>query len=194
MRRHARLVVALATAALLVLSSSACGGDDDAAGADETESEVDGSTTSETTASDEDTTTTTVALTPEEELLRDYEAANVAFSEAHNPPNPDSPGLLAHYAGDRLERIQSRIEGMRGAGAGGVNSVEVHPSNVVITGDTATLRDCFVDRSQHVDLATGELLGEPGETVGHVDVELQRIDGVWKVVQETPREDTCTPG
>jgi len=68
--------------------------------------------------------------------------------------------------------------------------VETHPEVTSINGTVATVRDCFTDTSQVVDLATGEP-GESGSTTQHVDVTLEQRDGVWILTRQELREDPC---
>ncbi len=63
--------------------------------------------------------------------------------------------------------------------------------DVLITGETAKVRDCFVDTTEQFNAATGESLGGASTTTMHVDVELQRVDGVWKVAERSERNDPC---
>jgi hypothetical protein len=65
--------------------------------------------------------------------------------------------------------------------------------NVVISGETAELRDCFVDTTEQFSATTGESLGGASTTTMHVDVQFQRVDGVWKVGERTERTDPCPP-
>ena len=190
MRTHARSLAAAVV--ILVLGLAACGDDDDSETSDATTTTA--ADTSNTEATDDAETTTTTPLSPEDEVLRDYAAANASFSAAANPPNPDSPDLAAHYTGVSLTRVQNNLRGVQSTGAGMQNSVELHPSGVSITGDVAVLVDCFIDRTQMVDLATGQPVGQAGETTVHVDVRLERVDGVWKIAEQTEKPESCTPG
>jgi hypothetical protein len=175
---------AVALSAVLVLALGACGGDDDS-GDDET-----GAGDRETTTTTEESTTTTAALTPEEQVLRDYDAARQAVVASANPPNPDHPDLLAHFGGDALARQQSLLREWQDLNVGARTTVETHPEVTSITGTAATVRDCFTDSSQVIDLATGRP-GESGSTTQHVDVTLEQRDGVWILTRQELREDPC---
>ena len=189
-RRTTRALAAMAAALLTLGSLAACGGDDDGGDAEAIE-DLDATTTTEAGG---ETTDTTEALTPEEQVVAAYTAAQNAFSAASNPPNPDAPELATSYTGDALARLQENLRGMQASGAGAQTTVELHPSAVVISGTTATLVDCFVDNTQMVELGTGRPLGSPGQTTLHVDVSLEQVDGVWKVADQTERSTPCTPG
>jgi hypothetical protein len=189
MKRLGRALAA-AAGALLVLGVAACGGDDDNSGDASAVEDLD---TTSADAGDDAGSTTSTTLSPEEQVVADYEAASAAFSAAANPPNPDSPDLAAHFTGASLSRYQDALRSLQAAGATAQNTVEHHPINVVVTGETAQVEDCFVDTTQQFSAATGEALGGPSTTTMHVDVTLQLIDGVWKVAERSERTDPCTP-
>ena len=185
---HARLVAAFA--GVLLVAGAACGGDD---GTDD-DASAEGPTTSggapESPRGD-DGSTTTAAVSPEDQVVRDYEAASAAFSAAANPPNPDAPELAGHFTGSSLTRYQTTLRALQEAGAYAENLVEHGVVDVRIVGETAQLQDCFVDTTEQFSAATGESLGGASTTTMHVDVELQRADGVWKVAERTERNDPC---
>jgi hypothetical protein len=188
MRRVGRALAAVA-GALMVLGVVACGGDDDDSGEASAVEDLD--TTTE--AGDDAGSTTSTTLSPEDQVIADYTAASAAFSAAANPPNPDSPDLEAHFTGASLSRYQDALRSLQAAGATAQNTVEHHPIDVTVTGETAQLEDCFVDTTQQFNAATGEALGGPSTTTLHVEVTLQLIDGVWKVAERSERSDPCTP-
>lgn len=187
MTRRIRLV---GTAAAVLLLAVSCGGGDDDA-----EDTSGGQSPEET--SDSATTTTeapTTTLSPEDEVLAAYRAAKDALIAASDPPNPDDPDLLATHAGDTLTRLQAALDRDRTEGVSYVTTIETHETGPpTITGDTAVLEACIVDRSQVIDTVTREPRGEPGETYRLVTAEMQRIDGTWKLVQQEEVADTCTP-
>ena len=185
-RRFVRGAVAAALAAGLC----ACGGDD----ADEADTPEPPAATTEagsSTGVESAGATTTAALSPEAEVVRDYEAASAAFSAAANPPNPDAPELAAHFTGSSLARYQATLRSLQADGATAHNTVEHRVVNVVISGETAEVQDCFVDTTEEFSATTGESLGGASTTTMHVDVLLQRVDGVWKVAERTERTDPC---
>jgi hypothetical protein len=189
MRTHARGLVRVLAIALAV-AMSACGGDD-SDDADTSESTT--TTEAESSGGGENAASTTTALSPEDEVVRDYEAASAAFSAAANPPNPDAAELAEHFTGSSLTRYQTTLRSLQAAGATAHNTVEHRVLNVVISGETAEVRDCFVDTTEQFNAATGESLGGASTTTMHVDVQLQLVDGVWKVAERTERSEPCPP-
>jgi hypothetical protein len=175
-----------ATAAVLALAA-ACGDDDDAAdgGATTTAAEA---TTPSTTAP-----ATTTTLSPEEEVLAAYRAARAAIDASYNPPNPNLPDLLALVGGEALTRVQSNLTQLQGQGVNLVGTTETHPTLTSLAGDAAVVEDCFVNRAQYVNQATGQPVGQPGESVLHVENQLQRIGGSWMLMVSQELDDQCTP-
>jgi len=172
-----------------VLALAACGDDSGGGASDESGSESaehsGDSTTTETPAS-----STTAALTPEEEVLRDYQLATDAGIAASNPPNPEHPDLVRYWGDDALALSQSDIGQWQGLGIGMISEVEVDAAVVTLTGDTAVVRDCFTDTTRSIELATGET-SEPGSTTQLVEVSLERRDGIWVAVHQEMLADSC---
>lgn len=189
MRTNARLLATLLGA--LLVASAACGNDDDAVANHEADLESPATSSEDESGGSEPTTT--APLSPEDEVVRDYEAASAAFSAAANPPNPDAPELAAHFTGSSLTRYQTTLRSLKEAGATAENTVEHRVIHVLIVGETAQLQDCFVDTTEQFNAATGASLGGASTTTMHVDVELQRVGDVWKVAERTERSDPCPP-
>lgn len=87
--------------------------------------------------------------------------------EANNPPNPSHPGF-ATYATDRAHATAvAASESLLKRGVASrlpPNSRSQHrPEVVSIDGNTAVVRDCAVDDSLLVDMATGRVVDGEGE-------------------------------
>jgi hypothetical protein len=176
---------------LLAVVLAACGGGK-SDGADSTSSES-------TKASDAVASTTTSApattttLSPTDQVLAAYKAANDAAVATVNPPNPDDPRLAETHVGESLALVRSQRAQLRGVGGAIQSTYESHPTQPVIVGDKATFRDCYVDHSQQVSAKTGAPMGAPGQTVVNLDIEMQRVGGTWKLAKAQQRRDPCTP-
>jgi major membrane immunogen (membrane-anchored lipoprotein) len=181
MRRPARAGVILLA---LTLGAAACGGGDDGDGAgDETTT-----TTAESSPDDETTTT----LSPEDEVLAAYERAQAAIASAFDPADPDNVDLLATHAGAQLERIQTRLTDYQLEGLSDVAvSKETAPQVLTVTGSTATVEDCQTEVLQLMDSATRAPQGEPRTLTGLTQVDLELVDGAWKIVDGRLVEETC---
>jgi hypothetical protein len=86
-------------------------------------------------------------------------------------------------AGAALEREQQQIDDLKARGVAAVIEGDHEVGLLSLTQDEAELYDEYVNRSYLVDPVTREPVGtpEPEETI-KVSFRLQRIDGVWKVV------------
>ena len=161
-----------------------------ACGDDDTAEESSGGQDVESTTTSEGTTTT---LSPEDEVLQAYEAAGEALFAAYDPPDPEHPDLLAHLAGDALERAQADLAQLQSQGTSYVGTLEPHPTLTSLAGDTAVVEDCFVQTAQLIDTETRQPHGEETESVVHIESHLERVDGSWKVVREQELSEPCTP-
>jgi hypothetical protein len=113
MRMLTRRCVGRAVAVALAVGLSACGGDD-ADEADTAEPTTATTDAGSSTQGESAGATTTAALSPEDEVVRDYEAASAAFSAAANPPNPDAPSWprtspVRRWRGTRTLCAHSRL-------------------------------------------------------------------------------------
>jgi hypothetical protein len=181
MAMRARLTT-LALAVGLTAGLLACGGDD--GGGDETSSdttEADGGGAREA----DDPTTTTLA--PEEEV---WNAWTTGLLAAQNAVDPNDPVLAQHTTGQTYENfVQTKRDNQ--AGHRRVEStIEHHRQSVVVTGDSATVRDCVVDTSNAYSTDTGQAERSPEVNSADVEATLQRVDGVWKIatITYTPQE------
>ncbi len=184
MRTHAR-ALAGAVAIMVVLGLASCGGDDDS----ET-SESSTTTTESEPSSTEEATTTTEPLPPEEQAWADLEAGSQAFSEVAAAPDPDAPELLRYFTGESLAGVQSLMRDLQAGSGGSINSVELHQYSVTVVGETATVDYCFVDSSQRL-ATSGNTTGAPEVTSMRSTAQMELIDDIWKLAQETLTPEEC---
>lgn len=105
---------------------------------------------------------------------------------ADAPPDPADPRLGQHAVGERLDAFTAEVqrfrdEGLRLAAAAaptGVQSVTV----VSVDGDSAEVRECFVDDALVLDRATGAVVNDDLVTLSS-RATVRRVDGVWKVAE-----------
>lgn len=168
------------------LAAAACGGDDD----DDAAEQTDPASADETTTTAEATSTT---LSPEEQVVADYRAAREAIFAAYDPPNPTYPDLVARVTGEALGAAQNSIGQAQVDGVGYTGDFELNPTFVNMSGDEAVVEDCLNDHTQQVNAQTGEASGQPADQVHHDRIDLQRLDGVWKIVRIQELEEPCTP-
>ena len=174
---------ALGLAAVLALSASACSSGRSSAG--------DTTTTASTTSTSGAITTTTSV---EDSIVAGYRAFWAAYLRAADPMNPQHPDLAATAVNPELDQVRgaflSRLAGhevIRG-------TIDPHAHiEGTPTATTATLLDCATDDAHIFDSTTGQMK-DPPATVTHLQrVQMELVDGVWKVQRISQLSDGCTP-
>jgi hypothetical protein len=168
-------------AAVLLLGSAACGGDDDSAA------------TTTTTRAQESTTSTSEASDEEAAVLDAYEAFWDAYLEAADPMVPQHRVLQEHATGEQLQQVTGAFLARLSAGEVIRGEIDLAPVVVELTDSTATVSDCYLDRSGVFDAETGERLDQESGVRHLVTAELRFEDGSWKVASMTREGDGCTP-
>jgi hypothetical protein len=133
---------------------------------------------------------------PSAQAEADIEAAYRAFiamiGRVVQAPDPDDPELPMRATGVALDGLRSSIARSLAEGTiirpGPATSATV--LSIEVSGDTATLRACFIDESTAYVAVTGAVV-EPTTIVTIVDtVELEREGDTWLVSRrETPGPD-----
>jgi hypothetical protein len=173
-------------ATLLTVGAAACGGDDDggsAANATSSSSSSSSSSTSRaTTSSSSSSSTTKKPATPEEEVEAAYLKSWDVYAKAVRELDPS--GLEEAYAKDALQTVRDEVARLASDGTPIRVDVTHAPALVVefLRPDAAVVFDAYVNRSVLIDGTTGEPLEEPdGKTIQEA-YQLERVDGLWKVV------------
>ena len=166
-------------ATVLLIGATACGGDDDAA-------------TTTTTRAQESSTSTSEA-SDEAAVLDAYEAFWDAYLEAADPMDPQHPVLQEHATGEQLQQVTGAVLARLSAGEVIRGEFDLAPVVVELTDSTATVSDCYLDRSGVFDAQTGERLDQESGVRHLVTAELRFEDGIWKVASMTQEGDGCTP-
>lgn len=165
-----------ALAALRVLSACA---DDDGA-----------SPTTTSATSDESTTTT---IGEDQEVLDAYVSFwNDGYLAAADPMDPTDPALAAHATGEQLETLERAFLARQTNGEVIRGTLDLQPRVVSVVGDTATVRDCYLDNTGVYDAATGER-HDTATGVRHlIRATLVVEDDTWKVSDLEQEGDGCT--
>lgn len=184
-------------AAVVALLLGACGGDDDPA--------ADSTTPPATTPAptEDPTPAPTPSPTPDEPdvdpttddgVIAGFIAARDAFRAAYDPPNPDDPGLLAHYDGDALAGTQDELRGLAAEGHSEVIEYVHHPRVIVNDpGGAAIVEDCVDANVSTVDTETNEQVGQPVVETRNTRYTLELREDTWVIVKGERLEGTCTP-
>jgi hypothetical protein len=145
--------------------------------------------TSTTTTSHATTTTTA-----EQAVLGAYEAFWQGYLEAADPMNPEHPVLTEVATGDQLRQLRSAFLARLSAGEVIRGEVETAPQVVEVNGASATVRDCYLDRTGIYDAESGERKDTALGVRHLVTVQLVQESSRWKVAGITREGDGCTPG
>ena len=125
-----------------------------------------------------------------------YRQSFDAFVALGSDPNgsPDDPRLSEHKTGTALRASQITIQRLRNAGHVYVGRVEVHPTVVELTADTAVVADCGVGDLAVVEAATGRVIKPAGPPVGAAATATYRlINGKWMQNNFTDEKRSCVP-
>lgn len=144
------------------------------------------------------TTTTTSAgtttTTAEQGVLAAYESFWQGYLEAADPMNPEHPALTEVATGDQLRQLRTAFLARLAAGEVIRGEVETAPEVVEVNGASATVRDCYLDRTGIYDAESGERKDTESGVRHLVTVQLVQESSRWKVVGITREGDGCTPG
>jgi hypothetical protein len=151
------------------------------------------STATTSGTSRESTTSTTEASEEEGAVLDAYEAFWDAYLEAADPMDPQHPVLQEHATGEQLQQVTGAFLARLSAGEVIRGEFDLAPAVVELTDNTATVSDCYLDRSGVFNAETGERLDQESGVRHLVTAELRFEDGSWKVASMTREGDGCTP-
>lgn len=168
-----------ALAALGVLSACA---DDEGARSSST-------TTTASTATDDSTTT----IGEDQEVLDAYVSFwNDGYLAAADPMDPTDPALAAHATGEQLETLERAFLARQTNGEVIRGTLDLQPRVVSVVGDTATVRDCYLDNTGVFDALTGER-HDTATGVRHlITATLVVEDDTWKLSDLEREGDGCT--
>lgn len=167
-RRYSKRLVLVA----LALSTSACGPDEGALPKP--------SPSTATTVSAQPAPTTGAAA--EEAVIAAYKGIYLAGRRAEHTPDGQRKPIIAPYATEPLlSRMLRGIVALRATGRFTWGMPVIHPFDVKIRGQKATLHDCQDDRNTgQMDEKTSKRVLHGSENT-HLVATLLLVDGTWKV-------------
>lgn len=149
-----------------------------------------GSQQASTTTSTE--SSTSAPSDKDAEVLDAYEGFwNDGYLEAADPMDPTHPALAEHATGEQLETIQKAFLARQAGGEVIRGTLDLAPRVVSITGDTATVRDCYLDETGIYDAETGERKDEASGVRHLITATLVVDGGTWKVSGLEQEGDGC---
>lgn len=151
----------------------------------------------------EDITPTTVRRTSttglpqdatSEEVSAAYKAANQAFIDAGEIPDPQLPALAATHVDPMLEQSRKIVRSLQLGGRvarypnPSKYRVEVDEPSIAVDGDVVRFDACMVDDGQIVEAASGRVLNDRVSTV-HWRVAMRRVVGAWRLAEQKKLEE-----
>jgi len=165
--------------AVVVALATGCGGGDDNASAPR-----------HTTTTEAASTSTT--LSAEDQVLAVYARGQEALTTAYDPPDPNNAELLATVSGPLLARHQAVLTEYQTEGVSEVTvSKQSDPHVVEVGATTATIENCLTEVLQLMDSASRAPRGDPRTLTGLSRIQLQVVDGAWKLVDGQVVAETC---
>ena len=175
--------IGIALSALVALGVlGACADDDDGSQ----------STTSSTASTTTDGSTSTTAG-QDGEVLDAYVAFwNDGYLEAADPMDPTNPALAAHATGEQLETLERAFLARQTNGEVIRGTLDLQPRVVSVVGETATVRDCYLDNTGVFDAESGERVDTASGVRHLITATLVVEDDTWKVSDLKQEGDGCT--
>lgn len=132
------------------------------------------------------------AASGDEAVVAAYEAYWTDLLAALDPPKPSDPGLAEHATGVELERARTLVRDRKAArevvrGSYGHQDTDV----TSIDGDKATLTDCLVVGTKVHNARSGKEKRADLTGPFSLAVDLERVDGDWKVASIGAGEGKC---
>src|SRR5688572_28815009 len=152
---------------------------------------ADGDASPSTTISAPPSTTTTVG---EDQAVLDAYVAfwNDGYLEAADPMDPTNPALAAHATGEQLETLERAFLARQTNGEVIRGTLDLQPRVVSVVGETATVRDCYLDNTGVFDAESGER-HDTATGVRHLITATLVVEGdTWKVSDLEQEGDGCT--
>jgi hypothetical protein len=148
---------------------------------------------STTTTLRQSTSSTSSTLAPSEQEVADaYRAFWDAYLASADPMDPLSTRLSDHATGTELETVRAAFVARRSGGEVIRGNFDLAPRVVSVVGDTATVRDCYLDNTGIYDAATGTRKDTPSGVRHLITASLKREGGMWKVSDLHKEGDGCT--
>lgn len=175
-----RWLAILVVAAALVFGVTSCSNDDD-------DPKGPTATVGTSPPTSKPTTSTTTIEDVEAEVEAAYLEAEAAYYEATTAPDPKSPLLSDHRAGDNLDAVKGVMERLADDGVvvqfGPNGPPEVTVLEIAVEPDlsTAMVRSCIVDDVRQVRRSTGEVVEDSSSSIT-LTAQLRRRGDRWYIV------------
>lgn len=138
------------------------------------------------------TVATTTTTTTEQAVLGAYESFWKGYLQAADPMNPEHPVLAEIATGDQLRQLRSAFLARLSAGEVIRGDVDTAPEVVEVDGESATVSDCYLDRTGIYDAETGDRKDTESGVRHLITVRLVEESARWKVTSIAREGEGCT--
>lgn len=137
---------------------------------------------------------TTSTTTIEAGVVAAYRSFWDGYLEAADPMNPEHPVLERVATGEELQQLRSAFLARLSAGEVIRGELDLAPEVTQVDGSSATVTDCYLDRTGVYDAASGKRKDRESGVRHLVTVRLVREGSAWKVANIIREGDGCRPG
>lgn len=125
-------------------------------------------------------------------MLTAYRSFWDAYLAAADPMEPLSARLAEHATGKELETLRTAFLARKAGGEVIRGTLDLAPRVVSFVGESATVRDCYLDNTGIYDAATGARKDTATRVRHLITASLVREAGEWKVSDLKREGDGCT--
>jgi hypothetical protein len=136
---------------------------------------------------------TTTAPAAAAAVLAAYREFWDAYLAAADPMDPMHPRLAEVATGEELRQLRSAFLARRSAGEVIRGSLDLAPQLASLERASATVRDCYLDRTGVYDVSSGQRKDTESGIRHLVTVRLVLEGERWKVASITKEADGCVP-
>ena len=140
-----------------------------------------------------DSVTSSTAPSAQSEVAAAWRRFWDVYLAASNPMNPQDPRLREVATGEELKTLTSAFLASKSSGEVYKGSIELRPAVPEVSGDTATLSDCYLSSILAYDAQSGVLRDRHENVRRLVTASLVKEGGVWKVARIRHERDGCVP-
>ncbi|HVT78718.1 MAG TPA: hypothetical protein VHD87_16885 [Acidimicrobiales bacterium] len=138
------------------------------------------------------TRATTTTAPADHEVLTAYRAFWDDYLAAADPMDPQSPKLGDHATDPELQTLRTAFLARKSGGEVIRGNLNLSPRVLSILGESASVRDCYLDNTGIYDAATGTRKDTATGVRHLITASLVRDAGAWKVSNLKREGDGCT--
>lgn len=137
--------------------------------------------------------TTAQSSTNEVAVIQGYRAFWDDYLAVTKPMTPGNSRIAAHASGEELDALNGIVLAGHARGVEYRGSFDLSPAVVDATATSATVKDCYIDKTGEYSVATGERLDKEDLSPINISAAMSLIEGTWKVTAIDNKSAPCTP-